>query len=57
MLGLASRFVVARYLRINLRALENWQQGAKPNPDAALLIRLVENIQMRLNGCPIKGTR
>ncbi len=43
MLGLASQFVVARYLRINLRALENWQQGrAKPNPHAALRIRLVE---------------
>jgi putative transcriptional regulator len=43
MLGLASWFVVANCLRTNVLSLENWQQGrAKPNPDAALLIRLVE---------------
>lgn len=32
----------ARYLRTNPRTLENWEQGrAKPNAQAALLIRLV----------------
>jgi putative transcriptional regulator len=35
--------VFARYLRTNPRTLENWEQGrAKPNAQAALLIRLVE---------------
>lgn len=38
-----SRLVFARYLRTNPRTLENWEQGrAKPNAQAALLIRLVE---------------
>lgn len=38
-----SRPVLARYLRTNSRSLENWEQGrAKPNAQAALLIRLVE---------------
>jgi len=38
-----SRPVFANYLRTNLRTLENWEQGrAKPNAQAALLIRLVE---------------
>jgi putative transcriptional regulator len=38
-----SRPVFARYLRINPRTLENWEQGrAKPNAQAALLIRLVQ---------------
>jgi putative transcriptional regulator len=38
-----SRSVFARYLRTNPRTLENWEQGrAKPNAQAALLIRLVE---------------
>jgi putative transcriptional regulator len=38
-----SRGVFARYLRTNERTLENWEQGrAKPNAQAALLIRLVE---------------
>lgn len=38
-----SRAVFARYLRINPRTLENWEQGrAKPNAQAAVLIRLVE---------------
>ena len=33
----------AQVLGINKRTLENWEQGrAKPNPHAALLIRLVE---------------
>ena len=55
MLGLASRFVVASYLRTNVLALENWQQGlAKPNPDAALLIRLVEKYPDALERLPHK---
>lgn len=38
-----SRPVFASYLRTNPRTLENWEQGrAKPNAQAALLIRLVE---------------
>ena len=38
-----SRAVFARYLRTNVRTLENWEQGrAHPNAQAALLIRLVE---------------
>jgi len=38
-----SRLVFAHYLRTNPRTLENWEQGrAKPNAQAALLIRLVE---------------
>lgn len=38
-----SRAVFARYLRANERTLENWEQGrARPNAQAALLIRLVE---------------
>ena len=37
-----SRAVFARLLRINERTLENWEQGrAKPNAQAALLVRLV----------------
>jgi len=38
-----SRPVLAGMLRTNPRTLENWEQGrAKPNAQAALLIRLVE---------------
>ena len=38
-----SRPVFARYLRTNARTLENWEQGrARPNAQAALLIRLVD---------------
>lgn len=38
-----SRPVLARYLRTNPRTLENWEQGrVKPNAQAALLIRMVE---------------
>lgn len=38
-----SRPVFARYLRTNPRTLENWEQGrARPNAQAALLIRLVD---------------
>jgi len=41
-LGL-SRAVFARYLRTNPRTLENWEQGrAKPNAQAALILRMVE---------------
>lgn len=37
-----SRAVFARCLRTNVRTLEGWEQGrAKPNAQAALLIRLV----------------
>lgn len=37
-----SRALFAAYLRINVRTLENWEQGrAKPNAQAALLINLV----------------
>ena len=39
-----SRPVFARCLRTNERTLENWEQGrAKPNAQAAVLIRLVEH--------------
>ena len=38
-----SRPVFASYLRINVRTLENWEQGrAAPNAQAALLILLVK---------------
>jgi putative transcriptional regulator len=38
-----SRPVLAAYLRTNPRTLENWEQGrARPNAQAAVLIRLVE---------------
>jgi len=38
-----SRGLFARYLRTNVRTLENWEQGrAKPNAQAALLIRTVQ---------------
>lgn len=38
-----SRSLFARYLRTNVRTLENWEQGrAKPNRQAVLLIRLVQ---------------
>jgi len=38
-----SRTVFARYMRINPRTLENWEQNrAKPNAQAALLIRMAE---------------
>jgi putative transcriptional regulator len=38
-----SRGLLAGYLRTNVRTLENWEQGrAKPNAQAALLIRLVQ---------------
>ena len=39
-----SRALFAAYLRTNVRTLENWEQGrAKPNAQAALLIRLVQS--------------
>jgi putative transcriptional regulator len=38
-----SRGLLAKYLRTNVRTLENWEQGrARPNAQAALLIRLVQ---------------
>jgi putative transcriptional regulator len=38
-----SRNAFARFLRTNPRTIEGWEQGrARPNPQAALLIRLVE---------------
>lgn len=38
-----SRALFAGYLRTNVRTLENWEQGrARPNAQAALLIRMVE---------------
>jgi putative transcriptional regulator len=38
-----SRGLFARYLRTNVRTVENWEQGrAKPNAQAALLIRMVQ---------------
>ena len=38
-----SRGLLAGFLRTNTRTLENWEQGrAKPNAQAALLIRLVQ---------------
>lgn len=38
-----SRGLFAGYLRTNARTLENWEQGrARPNAQAALLIRLVQ---------------
>ena len=38
-----SRAVFARYLRINERTLENWEQGrAKPNAQAIVLLHLVQ---------------
>jgi putative transcriptional regulator len=38
-----SRTLFARYLRTNVRTIENWEQGrASPNAQAALLIRLVQ---------------
>ena len=38
-----SRAVFARYLRINERTLENWEQGrTKPNAQAAVLLSLVK---------------
>jgi putative transcriptional regulator len=45
-----SRPVFARYLRTNPRTLENREQGrAKPNAQAALLIRLVQRFPDTVN--------
>lgn len=39
----ASQAVMARRLRVNPRTYQNWEQGtAKPNAQAAVLMRLVE---------------
>ncbi|QGZ62679.1 helix-turn-helix domain-containing protein [Paraburkholderia acidisoli] len=38
-----SQAVMARRLRVNVRTWQNWEQGkAKPNAQAAVLIKLVE---------------
>lgn len=38
-----SRGVFAAHMRINERTLEGWEQGrTKPNPQASLLLRMVE---------------
>ena len=37
-----SRALFAVYLRTNVRTAENWEQGGKPNAQAALLISLVK---------------
>lgn len=38
-----SQAVFANYLRVNVRTLQNWEQDrAKPNAQAAVLIKLVE---------------
>lgn len=43
-----SRALYWRAIRANPRTLENWEQGrAKPNAQAALLIRLVEKYRYR----------
>jgi putative transcriptional regulator len=40
-----SRGLFASYLRTNVRTLENWEQErAKPNAQAALLIRLLQRL-------------
>ncbi len=45
-----SRSLFAAYLRTNVRTLENWEQGrAKPNAQAALLIRLVQRFPDTVN--------
>jgi putative transcriptional regulator len=45
-----SRALFAGYLRTNVRTLENWEQGrAKPNAQAALLIRLVQRFPETVN--------
>lgn len=38
-----SRAVFARMLQVNVRTLENWEQGrARPNAQARILLRLVQ---------------
>ena len=45
-----SRALFAGYLRTNVRTLENWEQGrAKPNAQAALLIRMVQRFPDTVN--------
>lgn len=45
-----SRALFAGYLRTNVRTVENWEQGrAKPNAQAALLIRLVQRYPETVN--------
>ncbi len=46
-----SRGVFARYLRTNVRTLEDWEQGrARPKAQAALLMILVMNFRIRSTG-------
>ena len=48
-----SRGLFAGYLRTNVRTLENWEQGrAKPNAQAALLIRMVQRYPDTSDGWP-----
>lgn len=45
-----SRAVFARAIRTNPRTVESWEQGrTKPNPHAALLIKLVEKFPETLD--------
>lgn len=45
-----SRAVFARAIRTNPRTVESWEQGrSKPNPHAALLIKLVEKFPETLD--------
>ncbi len=45
-----SRALFAGYLRTTVRTLENWEQGrARPNAQAALLIRLVQRFPDTVN--------
>lgn len=45
-----SRAVFARVIRTNPRTVESWEQGrSRPNPHAALLIKLVEKFPETLD--------
>jgi len=45
-----SRALFARTIRTNPRTVESWEQGrSKPNPHAALLIKLVEKFPETLD--------
>src|SRR5580700_11135422 len=53
-----SRALFAKYLRTNVRTLENWEQGrARPNAQAALLIRTNLTILQRKSACPYARNR
>lgn len=52
-----SRGVFASYLRTKLRTLHNWEQGcAKPNAQAALLIRMVQRFPGTVNELAVCNT-